>query len=61
MVTRNFAQEGKIKQPYFIYQEGRTAMRMAGLFDVWKGAGESPMHSFTILTTDASERLQWCV
>lgn len=33
---------------------------MAGLFDIWKGTGEQPMFSFTILTTDSSEKLQWC-
>ena len=52
-------QEGKQKQPYFVHFEGQAVMRMAGLFDVWKGPEDVKMHSFTILTTDSSERLQW--
>ena len=35
-------------------------MRMAGLFDIWYAARDQPMYSFTILTTDSCEKLQWC-
>ena len=52
-------QEGKQKQPYSIYRDGQEVLHMAGLFDVWKGAEGEPMFSFTILTTDSSERLAW--
>ena len=55
-----FVQEGKEKQPYYIYQEGHDVMRMAGLFDCWHGP-EGTLYSFTILTTDSSEKLQWYV
>ena len=35
---------------------------MAGLFDAWRrGEGEEALYTFTILTTESSERLQWCV
>ena len=35
-------------------------MWMAGLFDVWDSP-EGPLYTYTILTTDSSKRLQWCV
>ena len=47
------------KQPYFIYREGQSALHMAGLYDVWKGHSEELMYSYTILTTDSSEKLTW--
>jgi len=51
--------EGKQKQPYLVYREGKDALQMAGLYDIWKGAEGEPLFSFTILTTDTSERLAW--
>ena len=37
-------------------------MSMAGLFDVWSaGADDAPLYTYTILTTDSSKRLEWCV
>ena len=35
-------------------------MRMAGLFDAWKGEDGEMLYTYTILTTDSSPRLQWC-
>jgi len=42
-----------------VYREGKDALQMAGLYDIWKGAEGEPLFSFTILTTDTSERLAW--
>jgi putative SOS response-associated peptidase YedK len=58
-LLRIIMQEGKQKQPYFVYREGKEALQMAGLYDIWRGAGEEPMFSFTILTTNTSEKLAW--
>ena len=52
-------QEGTQKQPYFIHRDGQPVLQMAGLYDVWKTNSEEPMFSFTILTTDSSEKLMW--
>ena len=55
-------QEGSRKQPFYVNTGEGNIMRMAGLFDVWFGAeGESPMYTYTIMTTDASKRLEWSV
>ena len=53
-------QEHTGKQPYFVHLEGEPVMRMAGLFDAWKGEDGEMLYTYTILTTDSSPRLQWC-
>lgn len=53
-------QEHTGKQPYFVHLEGEAVMRMAGLFDAWKGEEGEMLYTYTILTTDSSPRLQWC-
>ena len=53
-------QEHTGKQPYFIHLEGEPVMRMAGLFDAWKGEDGEMLYTYTILTTNSSPRLQWC-
>lgn len=52
-------QEKVGKQPYYVYYKDGPPMKMAGLFDVWDSA-QGPVHTYTILTTDAAPRLQWC-
>lgn len=54
-------QEHKIKQPYYIHYADERIMAMAGLFDNWKDAEGNWLTTFTILTTDSSKRLEWCV
>ena len=54
-------QEHKIKQPYYIRYADERIMAMAGLFDNWKDAEGNWLTTFTILTTDSSKRLEWCV
>ncbi|RMH21606.1 MAG: SOS response-associated peptidase [Acidobacteria bacterium] len=46
------------KQPYFIHLKGRRPFLMAGLWDRWEKGPEGPIDSFTIITTDANERLR---
>lgn len=53
-------QEHTGKQPYFVHLEGEPVMRMAGLFDAWKGEDGELLYTYTIMTTDSSPRLQWC-
>ncbi len=53
------AQEHTGKQPFFVHLEGEPALRMAGLFDAWKGEDDELLYTYTILTTDSSPRLQW--
>ena len=53
-------QEHTGKQPYFVHLEGKPVMRMAGLFDAWKGEDGELLYTYTIMTTDSSPRLQWC-
>ena len=54
-------QEGKTKQPYYVHLEGGRVLKMAGLYDACQVAPEEWLHTFTILTTDSSKRLQWLV
>jgi len=45
------------KQPFFIHLNGRKPFVMAGLWDRWT-KGDEPVESFTILTTDANEKIR---
>lgn len=46
------------KQPYYLHLG--DVMFLAGLFDCWEAAGcESPMYTYTILTTDSSAPIKW--
>jgi putative SOS response-associated peptidase YedK len=56
-----FSKGGKTyKQPYFVHgKSGGVPLYMAGLYDVWEGGVNGPMHSYTILTTEVSKQLDW--
>jgi putative SOS response-associated peptidase YedK len=43
---------GKRKQPYFIRMEDDRPFAFAGLWETWEGAGEGPVQSCTLLTTE---------
>ena len=45
------------KQPYFIHLAGQRPFTLAGLWDRWAKGPGGPVESFTILTTDANERV----
>lgn len=52
--------EGSRKQPFYVNTGEGNIMRMAGLFDVWSGnTEEDALYTYTILTTDASKKLEW--
>jgi SOS response associated peptidase (SRAP) len=55
-------QDGSKKQPYYISFGEDSVMHMAALYDVWHtGEDNEVLGTFTILTTDSSQRLRWCV
>lgn len=54
----------KQKQPYFVHYADCRPMLMAALYDVAPrsdvtGEGTNELTTFTVLTTDSSERLKW--
>lgn len=47
---------GKI--PHYITTPDNSLMHFAGLYESWKGDGEDPVNSFTIITTAANETIR---
>ena len=47
------------KQPYHLRPKEGGPLAFAGLFDVWRGEGEKPLVSCTVLTTAASDGTAW--
>lgn len=45
------------KRPFHIHATDGTPLALAGLWEVWRDAEDTPIRTFTILTTDANERL----
>jgi putative SOS response-associated peptidase YedK len=51
--------EGKSKQPYLIRRGDRKPFAFAGLWSAWRDPDQGrPVETFTILTTDANERIR---
>ncbi len=46
------------KTPFWIHLESREPFAFAGLWERWEGEESRPLHTFTILTTDASARIR---
>ena len=46
---------GGPKTPYWIHRPGREPFTLAGLWDRWRPDEGEPLHTFTILTTRASD------
>ena len=46
------------KQPYYIRLHDESPFAMAGLWESWQGAGDEPLETCTILTTDAAPRIE---
>jgi len=40
-----------LDKPYLIYPINKKPFAMAGIYDVWQGAGQATYHSFAIITT----------
>jgi putative SOS response-associated peptidase YedK len=54
-------QDGSKKQPYYITFGEDSVMHMAALYDIWHtGDDGEVLATFTIMTTDSSQRLRWC-
>jgi len=49
--------EGDGKRPYWIHRPDRAPFTMAGLWEGWEPRDEEPLHTFTILTREATEEL----
>jgi putative SOS response-associated peptidase YedK len=49
--------EGKRKIPYYIHLNNSPLFAIAGLYDVWYDACNEPHPTYTIITTDANERV----
>src|SRR5690606_24437829 len=50
-------QDGDKKRPQFIRLRSGEPFAFAGLWETWRG-GDEPLHTCTILTTEANERLR---
>lgn len=50
--------EGKAKQPYIIRRKDHRPFAFAGLWSRWRDPEKGPVDTFTILTTDANERVR---
>lgn len=48
----------KFKVPYFIFHRSERPFSLAGLWETWKDKDENPVHTFTIITTEANELLR---
>ncbi len=49
--------QSKPKQPYYIYEEGRSLFAFAGIWEQWSSPAQS-INSFSIITTAANELMQ---
>jgi putative SOS response-associated peptidase YedK len=47
------------KQPYYLKPKTDEPLAFAGLFDVWRGEGDTRLVSCTVLTTAAPKELMW--
>jgi len=44
--------EGKRREPYYIHRKDDEIFAIAGLYDIWRGAGGAEIRSFVIVTTE---------
>ncbi len=49
--------KGKDKQPYYIFLKAQALFAFAGLWSTWKSPEGQNLSTYTILTTEANERL----
>ena len=50
--------DGKLKVPFFIHQQSGRPFSLAGLWESWNDPDGKRLLTFTIITTDANERLR---
>lgn len=53
-----WAQEGKVKQPYYISLKSGEVMALAGLWETWRTPDGSSLQSACIVTTGANELMR---
>ncbi|MFV2007186.1 MAG: SOS response-associated peptidase [Longimicrobiales bacterium] len=51
--------EGDGKVPYWIHSPGGAPIAFAGLWERWDGGEGDPLHTFTIITTEANPTISW--
>jgi putative SOS response-associated peptidase YedK len=49
--------EGRFKQPYLFRLTGESLFALGGLWEQWKAPEGDEVHTFTIITTPASEAI----
>ena len=54
-----YMQDGSKKQPYYVNMGEDNVMCMAGLYDTYHDAEGAVRFTYTILTVDSSNRLEW--
>lgn len=52
-----WAKRAEIKTPYYIFQHSRRPFAFAGLWEQWRGDGEEPYFSCSIITCAANRQL----
>jgi putative SOS response-associated peptidase YedK len=52
-------QDGSKKQPFYVNMGEGNVMCMAGLYDTYRDAAGALHYTYTILTVDSSNRLEW--
>jgi putative SOS response-associated peptidase YedK len=50
-------QQGGHKQPYFLVQQDRSPLAMAGLYEVWRSPEDQWLWTCTVITTEAADEL----
>lgn len=50
--------QGKEKIPYRIMMKDESPFAMAGIWETWKDAEDKPLHTFSIITTEANSMMQ---
>ncbi|MCS6834454.1 MAG: SOS response-associated peptidase [Anaerolineae bacterium] len=53
-----WAKDGALKKPYYIYRRGRALFAFAGLWDAWKNPQGEWVRSCTIITTEPNDLIR---
>ena len=49
---------GERKQPFYIRLKSKATFGMAGIYDIWEGAGKFTIESYSIITTKANKLMR---
>ena len=50
--------EGNFKVPYYVFHKSKKPFSLAGLWEIWKNPDDTPLTTFTIITTEANPLLK---